>query len=123
MEERNRLTVLEKQVCSGNADNVDGYCIALPEHLEPEGMWTVRRWVTEVFQGLVTFGLQLSMPLMSTDVPCMHCSPTFLDIHAHRNIMSPYKLVSTFPAPDDDVRTMHDNLDKSVGRYPHRAPN
>ncbi|KAF5825519.1 hypothetical protein DUNSADRAFT_9041, partial [Dunaliella salina] len=73
-----RLKVLEKQMCSGSADNVDGYCITLPEHLEPDGLWTVRR-----------------------------------------NIMSPYKLVSTFPAPDDDVRTMHDNLEKSVGRFPH----
>lgn len=22
-------------------------------------------------------------------------------------------------APDDDVRTLHDNLEKSIGRYPH----
>ena len=34
-------------------------------------------------------------------------------------MLSPYKLVSTYPAPDDDVRTMHDNLDKSIGRFPH----
>ncbi|KAL6757995.1 hypothetical protein V8C86DRAFT_1809130 [Haematococcus lacustris] len=37
----------------------------------------------------------------------------------HRAASSPYKLVSTFPAPDDDIRTLHDNLEKSVGRYPH----
>ena len=36
-----RMQVLERQLTA--VDNVDGYCIALPEHLEPEGIWTVRR--------------------------------------------------------------------------------
>ena len=27
--------------------------------------------------------------------------------------------MSTFPAPDDNIRTLHDNLETSVSRYPH----
>lgn len=49
--------------------------------------------------------------------------PNPLLLLPRRSVKSPYKLVSTFPAPDDDVRTMHDNLDKSIGRFPHvRVP-
>jgi len=33
--------------------------------------------------------------------------------------MSPYKLMSTFEAPDDHIRTLHDNWETSVSRYPH----
>eukprot|EP00197_Chlamydomonas_leiostraca_P002909 CAMPEP_0202857292 /NCGR_PEP_ID=MMETSP1391-20130828/295_1 /ASSEMBLY_ACC=CAM_ASM_000867 /TAXON_ID=1034604 /ORGANISM="Chlamydomonas leiostraca, Strain SAG 11-49" /LENGTH=690 /DNA_ID=CAMNT_0049536077 /DNA_START=146 /DNA_END=2218 /DNA_ORIENTATION=- len=41
------------------------------------------------------------------------------DWTVRRAAASPYKLVSTFPAPDDDIRTLHDNLEKSIARYPH----
>ncbi len=39
-----------------------------------------------------------------------------------RSAMSPYKLVSTFDAPDDHVHTLYDNWETSVSRYPHVRP-
>eukprot|EP00798_Chlamydomonas_sp_ICE-L_P032544 gene32544-17261_t len=36
-----------------------------------------------------------------------------------RSALSPYKLVSSYPAPDDHIRTLHDNLEVSIGRFPH----
>mmetsp|Transcript_35882 Transcript_35882/g.79890 ORF Transcript_35882/g.79890 Transcript_35882/m.79890 type:complete len:699 (+) Transcript_35882:158-2254(+) len=36
-----------------------------------------------------------------------------------RSATSPYKLVSTFAAPDDNIRTLYDNWETSIGRYPH----
>mmetsp|Transcript_4030 Transcript_4030/g.6617 ORF Transcript_4030/g.6617 Transcript_4030/m.6617 type:complete len:687 (-) Transcript_4030:388-2448(-) len=36
-----------------------------------------------------------------------------------RSAQSPYRLISSFPEPDNDVRTLHDNLERSIGRFPH----
>lgn len=32
--------------------------------------------------------------------------------------MSPDKLVDTFPAPDDDVKTLYENLERSASKHP-----
>ncbi|GHP08170.1 long chain acyl-CoA synthetase 7 peroxisomal [Pycnococcus provasolii] len=32
---------------------------------------------------------------------------------------SPFQLVDRFPAPDDDVRTLHDNFERSASRHPN----
>ena len=37
----------------------------------------------------------------------------------HRNALSPERLVETFPAPDDDVRTLYDNLENALAKYPN----
>lgn len=49
------------------------------------------------------------------------CRSTKFPVSCHtcRSVSSPYKLVNTFPAPDDDIRTLHDNFEKSIGRFPH----
>jgi len=54
-----RLKVLEQQLTTGQADNVDGYTISLPERLEPEGMWTVRRWLGSCASTETNFSEQL----------------------------------------------------------------
>lgn len=36
-----------------------------------------------------------------------------------RAATSPYKLVSSFAPPNDHVRTLHDNLENSIAKYPH----
>ncbi len=35
-----------------------------------------------------------------------------------RNALSPDKLVDTFPAPDDHVKTLYDNLENTISKLP-----
>ncbi|GMH39572.1 hypothetical protein BSKO_07470 [Bryopsis sp. KO-2023] len=35
-----------------------------------------------------------------------------------RSALSPHKLVTTYRAPDDNILTLHDNLETSISRYP-----
>jgi hypothetical protein len=36
-----------------------------------------------------------------------------------RNAVSPERLIETFPAPDDHIRTLYDNLESSIAKYPN----
>jgi hypothetical protein len=45
--------------------------------------------------------------------------PLRLLLKNNRAAASPFKLISTFPAPDDRVRTLHDNWERAAERYPN----
>lgn len=39
--------------------------------------------------------------------------------HVRRSVLSPQKLVTSFKAPDDHIRTLYDNLSHSIAAYPN----
>jgi hypothetical protein len=46
-----------------------------------------------------------------------------LEPHARSSALSPARLVETFSAPDDHVRTLYDNFENAAAKFPDvRAP-
>lgn len=110
----------------GGAGCVGAGCLPakLPSRLAPEHR-------AAAAAGLLPPGLPASLPCRThtrggggADVRCCAAATAAAAAAARRNAMSADRLVDTFPAPDDHVRTLFENLENTIAKCPDvsRAP-
>lgn len=84
------------------------------------------QWVptgAQLFPGPTAADMAATDPLMAGEDAYSVALPEVLESEGswdvYRSNLSPRKLISTFPAPDEHVHTLYDNFETAVSRFPH----
>jgi hypothetical protein len=117
---------LESNPTSAPLQEEHSYSVALPERLTPQGPWLVRRcapacprWWAARRAPCGSAAAHLEAQLMPVCLACLsnrHRGAPLLLLR--RSALSPERLLDTFAPPLDNVRTLHDNLEAAVERFP-----
>lgn len=101
------------------------YAVPLPEHLGPDARWDVYRCVHELKRSAAP--RRAAQPTQSP--PCSRgpmyaphpprTPQTQQSTTTNSASVSPRKLVTHFPPPDDAVATLHENWEAAAARFPH----